>query len=682
MTIQEPSLETDEEAVLSVDSLNVEYRTPGGNVKAVRDASLTITPGEVYGVAGESGSGKTTLALSILRYLGKSGEITSGDIVFQGKSVLELNPKELRSIRGGELAHVPQDPGKSLNPSITIGDQIQESITLHQDVSKSEAHEQMIGMLESVNIPDPRYYAERYPHELSGGMQQRVLLAMALSCNPKLLILDEPTTGLDVTTQTKILDLIFELKEEFNTSILIISHNLGVLAETADKIGIMYAGEFVEQGKTSDVFYDTRHPYTEALIQSLPEINTDDELVSIPGQIPDLIGFEDGCIFADRCVYSTDECREHPIAMETVHDHEEHVTRCIHWDEVGEHEYERARKTEKAPVSDNVILKAENITKTFSEGSFFGGFFGAKPPVQAVTDVSFEIREAEVLGLVGESGCGKSTLGKTLVRLLNPDSGRIVFDGEDITDANKRKLNGYRSDIQLVFQNPDSSLNPRKTVRSIIERPLQLYTNQSEQERTDRVIELLKQVNLGEGLMDNYPHELSGGQKQRIAIARAFASNPSFIVLDEPTSSLDVSETANILNLLRKLKNEYGTSYLFISHDLGTIKYVSDRIGVMYLGEIVEIGSNSQVLEPPHHPYTRALLSSISTMQREKQDKIRLEGEVPSAKDPPSGCSFHTRCPQYIGSVCEETEPKLEARDGDKESAHCISCHLEDENMM
>jgi peptide/nickel transport system ATP-binding protein len=670
----------DAEPLLRIDSLSVEYDTDEGALRALRDVSLDIEPGETYGLAGESGSGKSTLALSILRYLGKNGEIASGTLEFDGDSLLDLSPKQLRSIRGNRIAHVPQDPKKSLNPSIRVGKQIAEAILLHQDVSKQEARQRVYDLLEQMNIPDPEYNFERYPHELSGGMQQRVLLAMALSCNPELLILDEPTTGLDVTTEAKILDLISELKAQYNTSILLITHDLGVISEVADRIGILYAGEMMEEGPIEDVFTEPAHPYTQGLLAAIPEVGVEKRLAPIPGRIPDLTEIPTGCIFADRCAFADEQCRDGPIAVESVRADDQHTVRCRRWEAAREDPITADYGARDATVRGETVLEVRDLHKQFGSPSLFQRYFGEFHPVKAVSGVDFDIHESETLAIVGESGCGKSTLAKCLVRLLSPTGGTIRFRGTDVSSLAGAELATYHADVGIVFQNPDSTLNPRKTIFKSVSRPLELFTDMDKSERKARVAEMLEEVGLDEEYALRYPHELSGGEQQRVAIARAFISNPSFVVLDEPVSALDVSIQASILDLLASLRDEYGTSYLLISHDLSVVNYISDRIGVMYLGELVELGRREDVFAPPHHPYTRALLSSIPSADLDRtQTRIHLEGDVPSAREPPSGCSFHTRCPQKIGDVCTRDTPALEGMDA--ETAHQIACHLDAEEM-
>ena len=679
MSMETPTRRSEKESLLSVDSLDVKFAVEDGTIDALRDVSLDVQKGETVGLAGESGSGKSTLALAIVQYLDANGWVDGGTITFEGKDLGSATKSELRSIRGNRIAHVAQNPARSLNPSMTIGAQIRETIELHQDIENdADATARVHEVLEQVNLPNPEAIADRYPHELSGGQQQRALLAIGLSCNPDLLILDEPTTGLDVTTQAKFLDLVEDLKAEYDAGILLITHNLGVISEIADRVNILYAGEMLEKGPVDDVFTSPANPYTQALLATTPEIAENKEVKPIPGRIPELDDIPEGCIFADRCEFATEECRSGDIDMETVDSATDHESRCLHWQDVLDNPIDVPEKEVSQRTAGEPILRINDLSKYYDEGGLVKNLISDHEPVKAVNDVSLDIHEGEAVGLVGESGCGKSTLGRTLLKLHEVTSGSIEYNETDIDSLSKQELNEFRSECQIIFQDPEASLNPNRTVREILERPLKLFTDKSADERRTRAEELLTQVNLGGDIIDKKPHELSGGQQQRVAIARAFAADPSLIVLDEPVSSLDVSVQASILNLLEDLCEEYGTSYLLISHDLSVIEAICDRVAVMYLGEIIESGSTEQIFEPPYHPYTRALLSSIPTLDpHEEKSRIRLEGDVPDARNPPSGCSFHTRCPQKIGEVCETDNPELD----DRSDGHCISCHLSDEEM-
>lgn len=691
---------TTDQTLLDVDSLNVEFAVKGGSIKALRDVSLSLEKGETLGIAGESGSGKSTLALAILRYLDNNGRVPSGSVTFKGRNLLEFSKHELQKVRGSQIAHIAQNASTSLNPSMKIGVQIKNTVTRYQDVSTDEeAMERVYDVLEQVNIPDPKEIAQRYPSALSGGQQQRVLIAIGLSCQPELLIMDEPTTGLDVTTQAKLLDLIEDLKSQYDIGIILITHNLSVIAQIADRVNILYAGEMMEKGPVDEVFTAPANPYTQALLSTTPELGKYKQLQQIPGQIPALREVPDGCIFADRCAFATDECRTGKIQMETVS--VDHQTRCHRFQEALDDPIRAKEVPRQTSTPGDPILEADNLVKHYDTATIFQKLFRDHYPVRAIQGVNVEICEGETLGLVGESGCGKSTLGRTLLGLHDATEGQIKYRGTDLTDLSKSELSSFHKECQIIFQDPEASLNPRKTIRKILDWPLQKFTDLDEDGREERMKSLLDQVNLSDDLLMKYPHELSGGQQQRVSIARAFAADPALIVLDEPVSSLDVSVQASILNLLDDLREEYNTSYLLISHDMGVIESVADRLAVMYLGKVIEQGSIESVFEPPYHPYTRSLLTSIPSLDPGADEhRIGLQGDVPSARRPPTGCSFHTRCPQKIGDICETDSPQLDLVSADhhddpvstpqngepgtnqfRESSHCISCHLDQEEM-
>jgi peptide/nickel transport system ATP-binding protein len=676
------------ETVLSVRALDVEYSTGDEPIKALRDIDLNVNKGETVGVAGESGSGKSTLAFAILQYLDSNGRITNGEIQFDGRDLSELSTGQLRTVRGNQIAHVPQDPKKSLNPSLEVGEQISETIEYHMDVSSDEAHDRTIEILQKVGIQDPEYNAKQYPHQLSGGMQQRILVAMALSCDPDLLILDEPTTGLDVTTQSKILKLIDELKIEFDTGVIIITHNLSVLSKVADRICILYAGEILEKGAVSQIFSEPANPYTKRLLSAIPELKSNKQLAGIPGKIPDLSEVPDGCIFADRCEFADERCRSGSIEMEDISDGPQHMTRCIRWETIGESAtesgirdtVEQEQPNENTSGTDRGLLEIKGLKKYYGSDTLLNKFTGGNSKVKAVDGISLTINESEIVGLVGESGCGKSTLGKTILNLEDKTDGSIKYRGEEVGDLQAAADTPFHQECRIVFQNPHSSLNPAKTIRETLERPIKIFGDLTSEERARRAEDMIQRVKLDTNYLSRYPNELSGGELQRVAIARAFITNPSFVLLDEPLSALDVSVQADILELLLDLHEEYDTSYLFISHNLGIINYISDRIGVMYLGKMMEIGNKDDIFSPPYHPYTEALISNVPSADPESQsDEILLEGTVPSARDPPSGCAFNTRCPKYIDGRCEREDPELSQTS--THSEHYIACHLDEKDM-
>ena len=662
---------------LQIEGFSVSFETPRGKVRALRDVTFDIEAGEVFGLAGESGSGKSTLAYAIMRDLAPNARVAGGTIRFAGEDLLGLGPDALRSIRGRRIAMVYQDPKSALNPSMRVGQQIAEVLEIHALASRSGAAARALELLALVNIPDPPAVARAYPHQLSGGMQQRVVIAMALAGDPALLIMDEPTTGLDVTTQARILELVTNLRHDVGAAILYISHDLAVIAQVSDRVGILYAGELVELAPATGLFHRPGHPYTRGLLDALPDIDLARGFRPIRGRLPDLTRIPEGCVFAPRCDFVEDACTRGQPALATVG--QAHVARCLRWEKViamppapTERRIAPEPQETAAPVA-----RVERLTKHYDEPGVLARWLGiARPPVHAVDDVTFDVRGGEVLALVGESGCGKTTLGRVLVRLLRPTSGVVSMQrresGVEVTSDGE-----FRRVVRIVFQNPDSSLNPTKRVAAILARPLAIQ-GMPRRLRRARVRELLDAVRLDAGYLDRLPRALSGGEKQRVAIARAFATGPELVVLDEPLSALDVSSQASIVELLTELRHRLDASYLFISHDLSLVRHVADRIGVMYLGKLVELGTVDEIFSPPYHPYTRALLSSIPVPDPSAANAaVRLEGTVPSARRPPSGCRFHTRCPSKLGRICEEVEPPLQRADGTR----WLACHIPLEDL-
>ncbi|MEZ3116159.1 dipeptide ABC transporter ATP-binding protein [Halobaculum sp. MBLA0147] len=588
----------------------------------------------------------------------------------------------MRAVRGGAVSMIFQDPMTSLNPALTVGEQVAESLELHQfdgrrpdtwanavrevlpslgDDDLDEAVlERTVEVLSEVGIPEPTTRVDEYPHEFSGGMRQRVLIAIALACRPNLLIADEPTTALDVTIQAQILELIDDLQAELGMSVLMITHDLGVVAETCDRVAVMYAGEIVEEGPVEEIFHDPKHPYTYTLLESIPREDAD-RLTPIEGNVPDLVDTPEECHFAERCPWEQPECTSGPVPLRDRGDGDEpHRARCV-LDDFDTTTYGEDGGVRTDTEIGDELLEVSGLKKHFSRADgYLDRLLGDEPgSVRAVDGVDFEVYEGETLGLVGESGCGKSTTGRALLRLLEPTDGRVVFAGEDITELSADELRARRTDLQMIFQDPMSSLDPRMTVGQIVAEPLQIHDLPDEPpaegesrsaQRRRRVDELLEAVGLDPSQRGRYPHELSGGQRQRVGIARALAVDPDFVVADEPVSALDVSVQAQILNLLEDLQAEFGLTFLFIAHDLSVVRHVCDRVAVMYLGEIVETAPTEELFANPRHPYTQSLLSAIPVPDptADTDDRVILEGDVPSPIDPPSGCHFRTRCPQVI----------------------------------
>ncbi|WP_250483152.1 ABC transporter ATP-binding protein [Caballeronia sp. GaOx3] len=654
---------------LTVVGLTVAYRSRGREREVLQDVTLRVKRGEAYGLVGESGCGKSTAALAVLRYLPRNGRVKAGRISIAGRDVASLDADALRGMRANAVSMVYQDPGRALNPSLTIARQVSEAFEV-TGASADEALSRTAEMLRRVRIASPERVMESYPHQLSGGMQQRVVIAMALACNPELLILDEPTTGLDATVEAEVLDLIAQLRAEFGTAVLFISHNLAVIGRMCDRVGVLYAGKLVEEGTTADVFARPRHPYTVGLLRCLPRESRSKEsgrLDTIPGSLPLPGSIAQGCIFAPRCKLADERClKDAPPPYRVASAHGDQMARC--------HYHERAqtlpRSTEETPVyvangaDQPLALSARNLSKTFRVGD---------EEVRAVHDVSLDLVQGETLGLVGESGSGKTTLAKLLLGLVSPDKGAsLELDGAALAERVTKRSDEQVKSLQIVFQNPDSALNRAHSVRQLIARSLSKLAALHGEAKEKRLHTLTEAVRLPARYLGSRTRQLSGGLKQRVAIARAFAGDPRVVVCDEPTSALDVSVQAAILNLLADLQRERRVSYVFISHDLHVVRYLSDRIAVLYLGRIMEIGRAAAVFDGPQHPYTEALLSSVPSIDGTHAKRIRLTGELPSAANPPSGCVFHTRCPRKIGAICEtETPPCRDASDG-----HAIHCHI------
>jgi peptide/nickel transport system ATP-binding protein len=652
---------------VTVEHMDVTYRVRGQDRRALRDVSFQIGGGESYGLVGESGSGKSTVALALTRYLPRNGRVSAGTIRINGADPLAMGSAALRDLRARTVSMVYQEPGRALNPSIRVGRQVAEVYEI-AGLGHVEALERAEGMLRKVQISDPHRVMERYPHQLSGGMAQRVVIAMALAAEPSLLILDEPTTALDATVEAEVLDLVAELREEFATSVLFISHNLAVIAKMCDRVGVLYAGELIEEGPAREVFDQPRHPYTVGLLRCIPrrgQRKDHGRLDTIPGFLPTPGDEPTGCIFAPRCPIAEDQCRATPPPAFPVGDGR--TSRCY----LHEQTENLPRNTPvnlEIPLerdADRPVVRLERLSKTF-------GSRGEE--VKALVGVDLSLELGETLGLVGESGSGKTTLARALLGLIPPDEGSVVdLDGEPLAADARRRTREQLKALQIVFQNPDSALNRRHSVRRLISAPLSRLAGLSGARLRERLADLVRSVRMEDRQLGLRPSQLSGGLKQRVAIARAFAGGPRIVVCDEPTSALDVSVQAAILNLLVDLQAKEQVTYLFISHDLGLVRYLSDRIAVLYLGRIMEVGPAETVFAGPHHPYTEALLSAVPSLDGQVADRIRLQGEIPSAANPPSGCVFHTRCPRKLPTgECESTEPPLR----EVAPGHLMSCHI------
>lgn len=665
--------------LLQIKDLHTDIEIRNGVVRALSGVDLHVNPGETLGIVGESGSGKTMTALSLMGLLPQGGKVSSGSIILDGQDLTKMPLHLKRKMRGTKVGMIFQDPLTSLNPTMKIGLQVCEPLRVHEKLSKRAALARAVEILKRVGMPRPEVVINNYPHQLSGGMRQRVMIAMALVCKPRILIADEPTTALDVTTQMQILDLIDELRDEYKMGVILITHDLGVVAGHTDRVAVMYAGRIVETAPTKTLFTEPKHRYTSSLMAALPEraLAAGTKLFSIPGAPPSLTNLPKGCRFAARCLWATDECR---AGYPELNGDENHTFSCFHPVQEGDESpavlqaMMDSGKAEDAvdstgQISHEVLLDVKEASREY-ESAGSGFFKRDKGVVSAVDRVSITVNKGETYGLVGESGCGKSTVGRLIAGLESPSGGAIELDGRDLAKLKGRDAVRIHRDVQMMFQDSYAAMDPRMRIDQILAEPMSIQKTGNARQIAERIMEILEQVGLTEEILDRYPHEFSGGQLQRIGFARSLTLAPDLIVADEPVSALDVSVQAQVLNLMKDLQQELGLSYLFISHDLAVVQYMADRIGVMYLGRIVEEGPAHEVVKNPKHPYTKALIDSIPVPDPEFQhdeSAIKLTGEPPSAVNPPEGCRFRPRCP-FAGEECK-VQPML------TDETHRVACH-------
>ncbi len=673
--------------ILECKDLCISYFTRAGEIPAVIDFNLSLKQGDSVGLVGESGCGKSTVAMAIMQYMGSNGGIVGGEVLYKGRDLSSYSEEELRQLRGNEIAMVYQEPMASLNPSMTLGRQLMEVPLYHENVTEQEAYERGAQMLADVNLPDPERVMKSYPHQVSGGQQQRVVIAMALLSKPSLLLLDEPTTALDVTVEAGIVELIGEIAGRFNTSMIYISHNLGLILETCDRVNVMYSGVVVESGTVHEVFDEMRHPYTKGLFGCIPLPGADKTarpLVPIRGQLPLPHERPLGCYFGPRCdFFKEGVCNTGAIEIQEVPGEANHTVRCCRWDAIDWASYKPIGLSGESPEVGNEVVSIQEMKKYYEikDNSIFAILRGERIHyVKANESISFKARESQTVAIVGESGCGKSTFAKVMMGLETATDGAIFFNGKDVSHFPVQKRSPELiGSMQMVFQNPFDTLNPSHSVGSQLARVIKKFGVETERDKVEeRVMELLDLVKLPREFARRRPRQLSGGQKQRVGIARAFAGNPALVVADEPVSALDVSVQAAVTGLLMDIQRGYRTTLLFISHDLSLVRYLADRVVVMYLGHIVEQGATDEVFSPPYHPYTEALLSAVPIADTSvKKKRIILEGNLPSVMDPPSGCAFNTRCPRKVGDICETQVPaNVEASPG-----HFIACHIPVEEL-
>ena len=667
-------------AVQKINNLTIGFQSQKGEqISILKNISTSINQGETVGIVGESGSGKSTLALAMMGYV-KQGLFTiSGECMFHSNNLLEMSNKELENIRGRKIAMIPQNAGQSLTPNLKIGYQIDEALRLHTDLKQSERDEKISELLNKVRLPSPETMAQRYPHELSGGQQQRVAVAMALAGSPELLLLDEPTTGLDVTTQAHVLELLNLIAKDTGTSMVYVSHDLGAIAQVSDRVIVMYSGEIVLDGPVRSILKNPIHPYTFGLLKSIPKLTSPGLPNSMSGSQPQPGSIKNGCSFYERCEFADDNCKANSPILEFIENLNTSV-RCFKHNELlnlnkSDSQYVKSIKNK---ILKNEILDLSNVSISYAKQKFLEQLLNKiNDDNPTVKDININIDKGETLALVGESGSGKSTILKSIAGLLKTKDGNIKFDKDKILSNDLRQRDStFLRAIQLIFQNPDESLNPNHTVEEIISQPLRLYFGLKEQDLKEKIIEVLDKVRLGEFYLTRYPRQLSGGEKQRVAVARAFAAKPDIILCDEVTSALDVSVQAAVLNLLQELKEDFGTTYIFVSHDLAVVRAISDRVAVLYQGRLCEIGPSKNVYKFPSHPYTEVLLGAVLEPDPDIKPKLVAE-DIVEEKPPENGCSFQGRCPRILGDICKNEVPPWQTC----ENGNSIGCHIKMDDL-
>ena len=668
-----------QEIIQKVKNLSIGFRSKKGEeILILRNISTNIKKGETVGIVGESGSGKSTLALAMMGYVKQGLYTTEGECLFNSSNLLEMKNKDLEKIRGRKIAMIPQNAGQSLTPNLKIGYQIDEALTLHTNLNKADRDKKISELLNKVRLPSPDTMALRYPHELSGGQQQRVAVAMALAGNPELLLLDEPTTGLDVTTQAHVLELLNFIAKDTGTSMVYVSHDLGAIAQVSDRIIVMYSGEIVLEGPSRSILKKPIHPYTHGLLKSIPKLSLSGLPDSMPGSQPQPGSIEGGCSFFDRCNLAEEKCKKNSPQLEYIDEIDTRV-RCFNYKSLkDENSTNKSKILDQINIEKNEILNLTDVSISYAKQKLLDQVFNritdSNPTVK---DINLNISKGETIALVGESGSGKSTILKSIAGLLRTKDGKIRFDQDRDLSSNlkNRNPNDLRA-IQLIFQNPDESLNPNHTVEEILSQPLKLYFGLSGEELKKNIIDLLDKVRLGEFYMTRYPRQLSGGEKQRVAVARAFAAKPDIILCDEVTSALDVSVQAAVLNLLQRLKEDFGTTYIFVSHDLAVVRAISDRVAVLYQGRLCEVGPSKNVYQYPSHPYTEVLLGAVLEPDPDVKPKLVAE-DIVEEKPPEKGCSFQGRCPRILGDICKNEVPPWQIGD----NGNAIRCHISIENL-